>query len=52
MNMELFLRFAGEDHKIFSGNSANGNDDEGFEMSTETLKHLETAGQLSSTSHL
>ena len=52
MNMELLLRFAGEDHQIFSEDSADGNGDEGFEMSTENLQQLETPNLPSSKLHL
>ena len=48
MNMELLLRFAGVNHEIFSKDSADGNGDERFEMSTENLQQLETPGLSSS----
>ena len=38
MNTELLLRFAGEDYKIFSEDSADRNNDEIFEMSTKNLQ--------------
>ena len=52
INTELLLRFEGEDHKIFSEDSADGNDDKEFEISTENLQQLETAGLPSSKLHL
>lgn len=52
MNTELLLRFAGEDHEIFSKDSADGNDEDEFEISTENLQQLETPGLLSSKLHL
>lgn len=52
MNMELLVRFAGEDHEIFSEDAADGNDNDGFEMSSKNLQQLETAGLPSSKLHL
>ena len=58
INTELLLRFAGEDHEFFSEDSANGSDlanadnDNGFEMSSENLQQLKTAGLSSSKLHL
>ena len=52
MNMELLLRFAGDDHEIFSQDLADGNDEDGFEMSSENLQQLETPDLPSSKLHL
>ena len=46
MNMELLLLFAEVNYEIFSKDSADGNGNEGFEMSTENLQQLETPGLL------
>lgn len=48
INMELLLRFAGENHLFFSEDTADHDGDEGFEMSTENLQQIELAGLPSS----
>ena len=52
INTVLLLRFAGKDHEIFWEDSTDESDNEGFEMSTENLQQLETAGQPSPRLHL
>lgn len=52
INTELLLRFAREDHEIFSEDSADGNDEDGFEISTENLQQWETPGLSFSKLHL
>lgn len=45
MNIELLLRFAGENHLFLSKDTADyKTDDDGYEMSTENLQQLELAG--------
>lgn len=52
MYTDLLLRFAENDHEVVSEDSADRNDGKGFELSTENLQQLETAGLLSSKLHL
>lgn len=49
INMELLLRFAGDNHLFFSEDKANHDGDgDGYEMSTENLQQIELAGLPSS----
>ena len=57
MNMKLLIQFVGKDHKIFSENTADGDDNDGdnndgFEMSSKKLQQLEMAGLFSSNLYL
>lgn len=52
MNMKLLLWFAEDDYEIFSQDSADGNDKDGFEMLSKNLQQLETPGLPSSKLHL
>lgn len=44
INIKLLLRFAGENYKFFSKDSAKYCDNDGHEMSVESLQQLECAG--------
>lgn len=52
MNMKLLLWFAENNHEIFFKDSADGNDENRFEMSTKNLQQLKTANIFSSKLHL